>query len=125
MEMLEEGALMQRVGEVGVFFRKRLRRLQRALPDIITEVRGQGLMVGLQLAFNGKGVVTKMLERGFLLNCTHDVVLRLLPPYLIRKAEISSMITALEEVLVEEAALAARSLAAGAVGAVGSKQEGR
>ena len=116
---------MQRVGEVGVFFRKRLRRLQRTLPDIITEVRGQGLMVGLQLAFSGKGVVTKMLERGFLLNCTHDVVLRLLPPYLIRKAEISSMITALEEVLVEEAALAAKSITVGAAGAAGSTQEGR
>lgn len=125
MEMLEEGALMQRVGEVGVFFRKRLRRLQRTLPDIITDVRGQGLMVGLQLAFSGKGVVTKMLERGFLLNCTHDVVLRMLPPYLIRKAEISSMITALEEVLVEEAALATKSIAVGAVGAAGSMQEGR
>jgi acetylornithine/N-succinyldiaminopimelate aminotransferase len=111
MEMLEEGALMQRVGEVGVFFRKRLRRLQRSLPGIITDVRGLGLMVGVELAFSGKGVVKKMLERGFLLNCTHDVVLRMLPPYLIRKAEITAMLTALEEVLVEEAKLAEPSLA--------------
>ena len=103
-DMLEEESLMRRVAEVGVFFRKRLRRLQHAHPTIIREVRGMGLMVGVELTFPGKGVVTKMLERGFLLNCTHDLVLRFLPPYLIRKAEITSMVTHLEEVLVEEAA---------------------
>jgi acetylornithine/succinyldiaminopimelate/putrescine aminotransferase len=60
-------------------------------------------MVGAELAFPGKAVVTRMLERGFLLNCTHDTVLRFLPPYLIKKAEITTMLTHLEEVLVEEA----------------------
>ncbi|NBO65281.1 MAG: aspartate aminotransferase family protein [Acidobacteria bacterium] len=104
-EMLESGALLQRVAEVGVFFRKRLRRLQRTHPTVIKEIRGLGLMVGVELTFPGKGVVSRMLDRGFLLNCTHDVVLRFLPPYLIRKAEITTMIDALEEVLVEEAAL--------------------
>ncbi|MFN6203655.1 MAG: aspartate aminotransferase family protein [Acidobacteriota bacterium] len=103
MEMLQDDALMQRVAEVGTFFRKKLRRLQRAHPEIITDVRGLGLMVGAELAFPGKAVVTRMLERGFLLNCTHDTVLRFLPPYLIKKAEITTMLTHLEEVLVEEA----------------------
>jgi acetylornithine/N-succinyldiaminopimelate aminotransferase len=105
MEMLQDDSLMQRVTEVGIFFRKRLRRLQRSHPTIIRDVRGTGLMIGLEIVFPGKGVVSKMLERGFLLNCTHDVVLRMLPPYLIKKSEITSMLTHLEEVLVEEAAL--------------------
>jgi len=105
MEMLQDDSLMQRVTEVGIFFRKRLRRLQRSHPTIIRDVRGTGLMIGLEIAFSGKGVVSKMLERGFLLNCTQDVVLRMLPPYLIKKSEITSMLTHLEEVLVEEAAL--------------------
>ena len=105
LEMLEDQSLMRRVSEVGVFFRKKLRRLQRDHPAFISEVRGMGLMVGVELTFPGKGVVTRMLERGFLLNCTHDTVLRFLPPYLIRKAEINSMVANLEEVLVEEAAL--------------------
>lgn len=61
-------------------------------------------MVGAELSFPGRSVVTKMLERGFLLNCTHDTVLRFLPPYLIKKTEINTMLTHLEEVLVEEAA---------------------
>jgi len=63
-------------------------------------------MVGAELAFAGKGVVAKMMERGFLMNCTHDTVLRFLPPYIIKKAEITAMLTALEEVLVEEAKVA-------------------
>lgn len=105
MEMLQDDSLMQRVTEVGIFFRKRLRRLQRSHPGIIRDVRGMGLMIGVEIAFPGKGVVSKMLERGFLLNCTHDVVLRMLPPYLIRKTEITSMLTHLEEVLVEESSL--------------------
>ncbi len=105
MEMLQEERLMQRVSEVGAFFRKKLRRLQRLHPQIVKDVRGLGLMVGVELAFSGKGVINKMLERGFVLNCTHDVVLRMLPPYLIKKAEITAMLTNLEEVLLEEAAL--------------------
>jgi acetylornithine/N-succinyldiaminopimelate aminotransferase len=103
LQMLEEENLMQRVTEVGGFFRKKLRRLQREQPGAIKDVRGLGLMVGAELSFAGKGVVTKMLERGFLMNCTHDTVLRFLPPYIIKKAEITALITNLAEVLVEEA----------------------
>jgi acetylornithine/N-succinyldiaminopimelate aminotransferase len=102
MRMLEEENLLQRVTEVGVYFRKQLRRLQRRQPDLIKETRGLGLMVGAELTFNGKGVVAKMMERGFLINCTHDTVLRFLPPYIIRKPEIKEMLANLEEVIVEE-----------------------
>ncbi|MEP7342506.1 MAG: acetylornithine/succinylornithine family transaminase [Acidobacteriota bacterium] len=103
LQMLEDENLMQRVTEVGTFFRKKLRRVQRNQPGLIKDVRGLGLMVGAELTFPGKGVVAKMMERGFLMNCTHDTVLRFLPPYIIKKAEITAMLTALEEVLVEEA----------------------
>ena len=103
MEMLQEEQLMQRVAEVGVYFRKKLRQMQRRIPQFVTEVRGLGLMVGVELNFSGKNIVNRMLERGFLMNCTHDVVLRFLPPYIIRKAEISELISNLEEAIVEEA----------------------
>jgi predicted acetylornithine/succinylornithine family transaminase len=102
MRMLEEEDLLQRVTEVGNYFRKQLRRLQRRQPALIKETRGLGLMVGAELTFNGKGVVAKMMERGFLINCTHDTVLRFLPPYIIRKPEIKEMLANLEEVIVEE-----------------------
>lgn len=101
LQMLQDENLMQRVTEVGVFFRKKLRRLQRDVPGAIKEVRGMGLMVGAELNFPGKNVVAKMMERGFLMNCTHDTVLRFLPPYIIKKAEITAMVTTLQEVLQE------------------------
>ncbi|HEY7184564.1 MAG TPA: aspartate aminotransferase family protein [Blastocatellia bacterium] len=102
MRMLEEENLLQRVAEVGNYFRKQLRRLQRRQPGLIKETRGLGLMVGAELTFNGKGVVAKMMGRGFLMNCTHDTVLRFLPPYIIRKPEIKEMLANLEEVIIEE-----------------------
>jgi predicted acetylornithine/succinylornithine family transaminase len=102
MWMLEEENLLQRVAEVGNYFRKQLRRLQRRQPELIKETRGLGLMIGAELSFNGKSVVAKMMERGFLMNCTHDTVLRFLPPYIIRKPEIKEMLANLEEVIVEE-----------------------
>lgn len=106
LTLLDEGKLMQRVIEVGNYFRKKLRRLQRDLPEYIKEVRGLGLMVGMELTFPGKSIVNQMLERGFLMNCTHDVTLRFLPPYIITKAEIKALVENLEEVIAAEGAKA-------------------
>jgi acetylornithine/succinyldiaminopimelate/putrescine aminotransferase len=103
MEMLQDGSLMERISEVGAYFKKELQKMQSRNPGLVREVRALGLMVGAELSFSGKSVVAEMLERGFLMNCTHDTVLRFLPPYIIRKAEIRAMLTALEEVIVEEA----------------------
>src|SRR5262249_35733441 len=54
MRMLGEENLLQRVTEVGNYFRKQLRRLQRSRPGLIKETRGLGLMIGAELTFNGK-----------------------------------------------------------------------
>ena len=100
MEMLEEGDLMKPVIELGNYFRKELEKMQRRHPEFIKEIRGVGLMLGMEMSFPCKSVVTNMLERGFLMNCTHDTTIRFLPPYIIKKAEISTMLTQLEEVIV-------------------------
>jgi acetylornithine/N-succinyldiaminopimelate aminotransferase len=101
MEMLQEGQLMERVTEVGDYFRKQLNRLQKRHPESIKEVRSLGLMAGMEMSFPCKSVATKMLERGFLINCTHDTVLRFLPPYIIKKSEIGAMLAVLEEIITE------------------------
>jgi acetylornithine/succinyldiaminopimelate/putrescine aminotransferase len=102
MEMLQEGSLMERIAEVGGYFRKELLKMQSRQPHLVKEIRGMGLMVGAELSFPCKAVATKLLERGYLMNVTHDTVLRFLPPYIIRKAEIRALLTNLEEVIVEE-----------------------
>ena len=92
---------MQRVTEVGNYFRKQLRRLQRRQPGLIKEVRGLGLMIGAELTFNGKSTVVKMLERGFLMNCTHDTVLRFLPPLIVDKKLVDLACETLDTILTE------------------------
>lgn len=108
LQMLEEGDLQKKVNDVGVFFKRELEKLRKRHPHLIAEVRGMGLIVGLELTFSGKSVATKMLERGFIINCTHDTVLRFLPPYIIKKAEVRSLVSALEQTITEEGGAALR-----------------
>lgn len=65
----------------------------------IKEVRGIGLMAGLELSVEGKPIVQKCIERGLLINCTHDKVLRLMPALNITKKEIDKAVKILDEVL--------------------------
>jgi len=66
---------------------------------IIKEVRGLGLMAGIELNIDGKTIVEKCIEKGLLINCTHDKVLRLMPALNITKKEIDKAIGILDEVL--------------------------
>ncbi|MEW5721950.1 MAG: acetylornithine transaminase [Thermodesulfobacteriota bacterium] len=99
--MLAPGFLEQ-VNRVGAYFKERLRELA-GRHDFIRQVRGRGLMLGLELAFPGAEVVKEMMNRGFLINCTHDRVLRFLPPLIITEAEVDLLLPALESVLAETA----------------------
>jgi acetylornithine/succinyldiaminopimelate/putrescine aminotransferase len=56
-------------------------------PGKIKEIRGMGLMLGIELSFKGQPVVEKMLEEGVLVNCTNKKVIRLLPPLIITRDE--------------------------------------
>ena len=66
---------------------------------IIKEVRGLGLMAGVELNIEGKAIVEKCLEKGLLINCTHDKVLRLMPALNITAKEIDKALTILEAVM--------------------------
>jgi len=67
----------------------------------IKDVRGKGLIVGCELAFEGKGIVERCMERGVLINCTTDRVLRFLPPLIVTKGEIDRLLAALDAVFSE------------------------
>jgi acetylornithine/succinyldiaminopimelate/putrescine aminotransferase len=82
---------------VGDYFQAQLRRLGDRF-DFITEVRGYGLMVGVQLNIPGKEIVTRAMQEGLLMNCTHDTVLRFLPPYIITETEVDEAVAILERV---------------------------
>ncbi|MFQ5559743.1 MAG: aspartate aminotransferase family protein [Nitrospinota bacterium] len=88
---------------VGKFFLRKLKKLKTAHP-VIKSVRGIGLMIGVELEIPGKEIVSKLLEAGFLVNCTMGNVLRFLPPLTIGRQEVEALVVALDKVLckVEE-----------------------
>ena len=71
--------------------------------SFVVDVRGEGLMLGMQLDFPARDIVNRCLEAGFIINVTSDNVLRFLPPYIITKKEISKFIKALDKIFSEVA----------------------
>ena len=88
--------LLDNVNEVGDHFIAELKKLDK---DVIKEVRGKGLMVGVELTEPGAEYVDKLREAGFLINCTAGNVLRFVPPLIITKADIDEFVKALDELL--------------------------
>jgi acetylornithine/N-succinyldiaminopimelate aminotransferase len=96
-KIIEEENLLERIRQLGTYFAGRLGELKKKF-SFVRDVRGEGLIVGMELEFAGKEVVRMMLERGYVINCTHEKVLRFLPPYIITPGQIDRLIAALEEV---------------------------
>ncbi|MFH1656085.1 MAG: aspartate aminotransferase family protein [Candidatus Omnitrophota bacterium] len=67
----------------------------------ILEVRGMGLMIGIELNIEGKQIVEKALEKGLLINCTHDKILRLMPALNVNKKQINKALAILDGILSE------------------------
>jgi predicted acetylornithine/succinylornithine family transaminase len=94
--------LLPHISEVGSYFRMRLTELAKRY-SFIKEVRGYGLMIGVELDIPGKQIVIDAMEEGLLINCTHDVVLRALPPYILSEQDVDRAITVLNRVLKKAA----------------------
>ncbi|MBV9156872.1 MAG: aspartate aminotransferase family protein [Acidobacteriaceae bacterium] len=91
-DILDE--LLPSIKTVGAHFRAKLQELKRKF-SFIREVRGEGLMIGVELEFPGKQLVLDGLENGLLFNCTHDTVLRFLPPYILAEQQVDRAISTL------------------------------
>ena len=96
-KILEEENVLERVSIIGAYFKKRLEEL-KDLP-VVKEVRGEGLMLAVELKISGKEIVKQLLAEGFIINCTHETVLRMLPPFVITEKQIDKFIRALRPVL--------------------------
>ena len=82
---------------IGAYFKQRLEEL-KDLP-VVKEVRGEGLMLAVELTIPGKEIVKQLLQQGFIMNCTHETVLRMLPPFIITEKQIDKFVRALRPVL--------------------------
>jgi len=99
LEIMERDQLVERARELGAWMLDECTALQKAMPEKITEIRGRGLMIGIELAFPGHSVWEKLLEEGFVLNLTQDRVLRLLPPLVITREELQRFLNRLQQIL--------------------------
>jgi predicted acetylornithine/succinylornithine family transaminase len=86
--------LLPRIQETGGYFHVELTELARK-HSFVKEVRGFGLMLGVELTVPGKQLVLDAMKEGLLINCTHDTVLRFLPPYTVTEKEIDRAVKVL------------------------------
>jgi acetylornithine aminotransferase len=99
LDIMERDKLMERAGALGEWAIKRFRAVSGNCPGRIKEVRGMGLMIGIELAFPGREVLEELLQKGFILNLTQDTVLRLVPALTIEQNDLERFAVVLEELL--------------------------
>ncbi|UCE62732.1 MAG: acetylornithine transaminase [Nitrospirota bacterium] len=100
LRILLEGGELERSRETGAYLEKGLHALQERIP-LIKDVRGMGLLQGIELTIDGKPIVMDCLARRLMINCTMGQVLRLVPPLIIQIGEIDHLLTVLSDVLTK------------------------
>lgn len=96
LEVIEEDNIVEQSYKKGQFLRQKLEEHANIIP-LIKDVRGMGMMIGVELSFPCRKVVEKMMELGVLANCTQGDIIRLVPPLITRTGELKTVI----EVLIE------------------------
>ncbi|MDD5614789.1 MAG: acetylornithine transaminase [Candidatus Methanoperedens sp.] len=93
IEVIKKEKLVARSNEFGAYLMKKLKNLNK---DYVKEIRGKGLMVGMELSIKCEDIVGKARERGVLLNCTSDSTLRFVPPLSITKEQLDRTVEVLD-----------------------------
>ena len=97
LEVVEREHLLANVRSRGAELREGLKKLAANF-DFIREIRGEGLMLGIDLDVEGAPYVAEALKQGLLINCTHDHILRLLPPYILSAQQVKEGLLKMESV---------------------------
>lgn len=97
MRTLLEKGVLKNCEEIGKYLKDKLEQLKKKF-SFIRDVRGLGLMLGIELDMPGKSIVDLALEEGLLINCTSERVLRLAPPLIVKRNEIDKAVSILEKI---------------------------
>ena len=108
IDTIKRDNLLAHINEVGAYFHDQLTQLAKR-HDCITEVRGKGLMLGLEInsADLAQRVAAQMMDRRIIINRTSETVLRLLPPFLLERQHVDTAIKAFDEIFTAALAGAA------------------
>ena len=98
LKIVEDEKLLENICLRGAELRDGLAKLAAKF-GFIREIRGEGLMIGVELSIDGAPFVSEAMRRGLLINCTHDFALRLLPPFIITRAQVREFLRLFELVL--------------------------
>ncbi len=98
---LVDGKIIEQGRARAAYFRKELHRLKER-HSCIVDVRGFGLLLGIKVNFNAESMVGECMQRGFLINCIQEHILRFVPPLVITAAEIDALIDCLDDLLRKE-----------------------
>ena len=83
LDTVQKEGILGHVDKVGAYFREKLEGFRKKYPALIKEVRGMGLILGMELTIEGRGIVNECLEHGAIINCTAGNVLRFVPPLIV------------------------------------------
>lgn len=98
LKIVEDEKLLENIRLRGAELRDGLTKLASKF-GFIREIRSEGLMIGVELSIEGAPFVSEAMQRGLLINCTHDFTLRLLPPFIITRAQVREFLRLFEFVL--------------------------
>ncbi len=102
LRQIERNDILGYTCKTGEYFKTRLQWLKER-HDIVEDVRGIGLMLGMRLSVPGAPVVSACLESGYLINCTQEYTLRFIPPLIITREQVDGLIGCLDEILGDAA----------------------
>jgi len=96
--LTEDEMLLDNCRRMGKYLTEELNSLKEKYPQIIRNVRGKGLLIGMELSIKGDDIVQECIKKGVVINCTMERVLRFLPPLDINPVDIDALIDILSEV---------------------------
>ena len=99
LNVIEDENLLENIRLRGAELREGLSALAAKFP-FVREIRGEGLILGIELSIEGAPFVQQALLKGLLINCTHDFTLRFLPPFLVTRAQVRQFLRLLEKLFV-------------------------
>jgi acetylornithine aminotransferase len=100
LKVIEREKIVEHCRQIGDYFKERLLYLKKR-HEVIEDVRGMGLLLGMKLKTDGGAIVKECMEKGFLINCIQDTILRFVPPLIIEKDDIDALIKCLDEILTK------------------------
>jgi len=97
--LLEDGFILDQCNRMSEYFIERLVNLREQFPTLIVNIRGLGLLLGVEFTRECSAIVNECLELGVLINCTAEKVLRFIPPLIVQKKDIDQLMHILQKVL--------------------------